>query len=79
MELAAQNYITNETRIDVLTRTVELSKLLLWYREDFVNNIGKYDLLNFTKKAIHYGIINSDLTPLKWLTSIQKDDEILIR
>lgn len=79
LDLAAQNYITNETSVDVAKKTVEISKLLLWYREDFVNNLGHTsDALNFAKKALHFSIISSNLTPLKWMTSIKKDDQVLI-
>lgn len=70
--MAAGNFITNETSVDVKNASIELSKLLLWYREDFTS-----DKINFFKKAFHYTIIAKGL-PLKWLTSIKKDDQLLI-
>lgn len=78
LALAAQNYLTNETKIDMATKTVELSKLLLWYREDFVyTEVSGNDTLNYMKKALHFSIIAKGV-PLKFLTSIKKDDQTLI-
>ena len=73
--MAAKNFITNETNVNVESRTVELSKLLLWYREDFIKKGN--ETMSFSKKAVHYAIISKNI-PIKWLTSINKDDMILL-
>jgi hypothetical protein len=78
LEMAAQNFITNETSINNEARSLELSKLFLYYREDFVMNTSNIDILNAARKALHYLIITTGV-PLKRITSIQKDDEVLIR
>lgn len=73
--MAAKNFITNETSVNADSRTVELSKLLLWYREDFVKKGS--ETMGFSKKAVHYAIISRNI-PIKWMTSINKDDMTLL-
>lgn len=78
LDMAARNFITNETSVDAKNASLQLSKLLLWYREDFTSHQkGDSDKIEFFKKAFHYTIIAKGL-PLKWLTSIKKDDQLLI-
>lgn len=36
--MATTNFITNETNLISEKKTVELSKLLLWYKSDFIDN-----------------------------------------
>jgi len=77
LDLAAQNFLTNETSVDLETKTITISKLLLWYREDFILHENESSKTSFVKKALHYVIISKGL-PLKWMTSIKKDDQTLI-
>lgn len=34
--MAAINFCTNETSIDVNKRKIELSRIFLWYKKDFI-------------------------------------------
>lgn len=38
LKMATTNFITNETNLISEKKTVELSKLLLWYKSDFIDN-----------------------------------------
>ena len=76
--MAARNFITNETSVDAKNASLQLSKLLLWYREDFISQQkGDSEIIDFFKKAFHYIIIDKGVSS-KWFKSIKKDDQLLI-
>ena len=59
--MAAVNFMTNETTIDLTEKSVEISKLLLWYQKDFVQSKNdeqekKTTLLKFENKKKFLGI-----------------------
>lgn len=43
LKLATANFITSETNVNIKTKAVELSKLLLWYKSDFINDAVECD------------------------------------
>lgn len=36
--MATINFITSETRVDLDSKLVELSRLFLWYKKDFIDS-----------------------------------------
>ncbi len=76
---ATRNFLTSETKVNLANKSVELSKLLLWYREDFISDFSSSRWRGFAKKACHYAIIERKLSlRLKKFTSIEKDDLYLL-
>lgn len=75
---ATRNFVTATTRINENERTVELTKLFLWYREDFVNHLGRFDTLNNIKKAVDFLVITRNYESIKWMTAVEKDNKILL-
>jgi hypothetical protein len=48
--MATINFVSSETKINTVTKTVTLSKLFLWYKSDFIYD--KIDLVEENKNSI---------------------------
>lgn len=67
LEIAAINFITSETRVDLEAYTIELSRLFLWYKSDFIldfQDLAKSNndqaLIRFVEKYIREGDENKE-------------------
>ncbi len=78
LDKATQDFVTASTSIDVLNDTVILTKLFLWYREDFLPESSGWDKIGSLRKAVHFKITTKEYDSLKWLTSIEKDDRMVL-